>query len=380
LQHVSARLENELRAGETVARMGGDEFAVLMLELEHAGQARALGERLIAAISERFELEQGPVFIGTSVGITVFPDDADAVQDLHRNADLAMYRAKSDGRNRCKFFDESLNEQTLRRALIEQALREPDVMTQMRLVYQPQIGIQGRDMRHERMTGVEALLRWKHPKLGVVSPGEFIPIAERSGIISDIGAWVLHESCRQAACWYHGGMTQLTVAVNVATAQFRDANIPHLVAQTLQATGLPPSWLELEITETGIMHDVHVAAETLISLHQMGVGLAIDDFGTGYSSLSYLRRLPVDRIKIDQSFVADVPSSEDASVVVATIVKLAHNLRLQVVAEGVETRAQADFVRETGCNFAQGYHYGAAMNATELPGLLQQPAELERAR
>jgi EAL domain-containing protein (putative c-di-GMP-specific phosphodiesterase class I) len=276
-----------------------------------------------------------------------------------------MYRAKSDGRNRCLFFDESLNRETQRRARLEQALRQPSLMAQLRVVFQPQV-----EIRSERMTGVEALLRWEHPELGALAPGEFIPIAEQSGIISDIGAWVLRESCREAARWRAAGVRDMTVSVNVATAQFRDGNVPGLVAQVLESTGLPPSWLELEITETGIMHDVHVAAETLVTLHQMGVGLAIDDFGTGYSSLSYLRRLPMDRIKIDQSFVSDVPTSEDAAAVVATIVKLAHNLRLEVVAEGVETREQAAFVADTGCNYGQGYYYGRPSHSDDLPGLL----------
>jgi diguanylate cyclase (GGDEF)-like protein len=365
LRHVSARLKAELRPGETAARMGGDEFAILQLDVAGPAQARALGDRLIARVSERYDIEGKPVFVGASIGITLFPDDAEIVEVLHRNADLAMYSAKRDGRNRCMFFDVSLNEATQRRALLEQGLREPSLMGQMRLVFQPQI-----DLRDDAVSGVEALLRWQHPRLGLILPGEFIPIAEKSGRIADLGAWVLRESCRQAARWRAAGVALRTISVNVSTGQFRDTNIAGLVAEVLADTGLPPAGLELEITETGIMHDVHVAAETLEALHRLGVGLAIDDFGTGYSSLSYLRRLPVDRVKIDQSFVSDIPGSEDAAAVIRAIVNLAHSLRLEVVAEGVETGAQADFIRRTGCNFGQGYLYGPPATAGDLPGLM----------
>ncbi len=365
LQQVSARIERELRPGETVARMGGDEFAVLQLGPRNADDARALGQRIIARLGEPFEIEDRSIFIGASIGITLYPDDALIPELLHRNADLAMYQAKSEGRNRCQFFDDTLNRKAHRRALLEQALREPALFSQLELMFQPQV-----EMRSLRLIGVEALLRWQHPLYGRVPPEEFIPLAERSGMISDIGEWVLRESCAQAMRWRCAGLPRISVAVNVATAQFRDGNMPRLVAAALAQSGLPASWLELEITETGIMRDMHVAAETLVALHQQGVGLAIDDFGTGYSSLSYLRKLPVDRIKIDRSFVNDVTTNEDAAVVATTIVKLAHSLRLQVVAEGVETSAQAEFIRESGCDFAQGFFYGRPVRPSDVPRLL----------
>ena len=276
-----------------------------------------------------------------------------------------MYRAKNDGRSRCQFYDATLNREVHRRSLLEQALREPAAMSQLRLVYQPQV-----DLRTNRISGVEALLRWLHPVHGPISPDEFIPIAERSGIIQDIGAWVLRESCLQAARWRAEGISKLTVSVNVSTVQFRVADLPRLVGDILAETGLPASWLELEITETGIMQDIHVAADTLVALHRQGVGLAIDDFGTGYSSLSYLRSVPVDRIKIDRSFVKDVTANEDAAVVAAAIVNLAHNLRLEVVAEGVETKDQADFIRKTGCAFVQGFYYGKPADPADIRDLL----------
>ncbi len=364
LQQVANRIEKALHVGESVARIGGDEFALLQVDPEDTSRPGELGERLMATLCQPFMVDQRPIFIGASVGITLYPDDADTLELLHRNADLAMYRAKSDGRNRCHFFDETLNAEVHRRAMLEQALREPALFSQMYLLYQPQF-----DLRTNTVSGVEALLRWDHPEHGSIPPQEFIPVAERSGLIRDIGVWVLRSACRQAALWRAAG-TELTMSVNVSAMQFRVGNMPDLVADILRETGLPGEALELEITETGIMHDMHDAAGTLLALHGLGVGLAIDDFGTGYSSLSYLRRVPVDRIKIDRSFINDVTSNEDAAVVATTIVNLAHSLRLTVVAEGVETLAQAEFVRNTGCVYVQGFFYAEPMAAARIPSML----------
>jgi len=372
LQQFSARIVGVLRAGDTLARIGGDEFALLQLDPEDAADAGELADRLIAALAQPFDGEIRPIFIAASIGITMFPDDAGTVELLHRNADLAMYRAKNDGRGRSHFFDESLNKEVHRRALLEQALREPALITQLQIVYQPQF-----ELSSGRVSGVEALLRWEHPEHGVIAPDEFIIVAERSGLILDIGTWVLRETCRQAARWREAGIQHLTMSVNVSTMQFRTGNLPQLVAEILAETGLPGSWLELEITETGIMQDMHVAAEMLMALHAQGVGLAIDDFGTGYSSLSYLRKVPVDRLKIDKSFIKDVTVSEDAAVVAATIVQLARSLRLKVVAEGVETQTQAEFVHQTGCEFVQGYYFAKPMQAREIPDLLRNSREME---
>jgi len=372
LQQFSARVVGVLRAGDTLARIGGDEFALLQVDPEDAADASELADRLIAALAQPFDGETRPIFIAASIGITMFPDDAGTVELLHRNADLAMYRAKNDGRGRSHFFDESLNKEVHRRSMLEQALREPTLMTQLEIVYQPQF-----ELRTGRVSGVEALLRWEHPEHGVISPDEFIIVAERSGLILEIGTWVLRETCRQAVRWREAGVPQLTMSVNVSTMQFRTGNLPQLVAEILKETGLPGSWLELEITETGIMQDMHVAAEMLMALHAQGVGLAIDDFGTGYSSLSYLRKVPVDRLKIDKSFIKDVTVSEDAAVVAATIVQLARSLRLKVVAEGVETKAQADFVHQTGCEFVQGYYFAKPLRSDEIPGLLSSPKLME---
>ena len=374
LQQVSARITSELRRGDMAGRMGGDEFAVLLRNLADVTEARAQAERLIALFDTPFEIDVGPIFVGASIGITLFPDDGNSEEQLRRNADLAMYRAKSDGRSRYHFFDTALNDEAHRRAFLEQGLRDPNVMSQLYLAFQPQI-----DMRSLRVAGVEALLRWNHPTRGLIGPDDFVPIMERSGLIIEVGNWLLRESCQAAVQWCKAGLPPVTMAVNVAAAQFLVGDMPRVVAQVLAATGLPASRLELEITETGVMHDMRVAADSLIALHQQGVNLAIDDFGTGYSSLNYLRKLPIDRIKIDQSFVKDIPASEDAGVIVNTIVRLAHNLNRQVVAEGVETAAQSDFVRMAGCCFGQGFYYGRPMVSAGLTQLLARSFKPESA-
>jgi EAL domain-containing protein (putative c-di-GMP-specific phosphodiesterase class I) len=230
------------------------------------------------------------------------------------------------------------------------------------------------DLRSRRITGVEALLRWNHPIQGSLSPAEFVEVSERCGAIVDVGRWVLQESCRHGAAWLRANLRPLMVSVNISPAQFRMDDIPRLVEEVLAATGFPPSLLELEITETGIMQDMHEAVQALQALHRLGVGIAIDDFGTGYSSLSYLRRLPVDRLKIDRSFVQDATSDEEAATVVRAIVQLAYNLHLKVVAEGVETQAHDKFVRDIGCAYAQGFFYSEPLSAAEIDGLmLRQP-------
>ena len=368
LQGVAARLSKALRAGETVARLGGDEFAVLQTEVEDASQACALGDRLVALLKEPFVIEGCPVYIGASIGITLYPTDTDSLETLHRNADLAMYRAKSSGRDRSHLFDDGLNQEVGRRSCLEQAMKEPSFLSQLSLVFQPQVRLDTK-----QVTGFEALTRWQHPQLGSISPVEFIPLAERSNVIVGVGSWLLRRACGQARLWSGSVLEECTVAVNVAAAQLRDEDLPRLVQDVLAETGLPASSLELELTETGIMHDIRGAAEVLKAIHQLGVKLAIDDFGTGYSSLSYLRQLPMDRIKIDGGFVKDVHKSADAVAMISMIAKLALELRMGVIAEGVETREQADLVCNVGCTFGQGYYYGRPTPTPMLAAFFEEP-------
>jgi len=356
LRQVGERLRGALKPGQAVARIGGDEFALIMPDARSAHAAAGAVAALIALLRTPFDIASRPIFVGASAGVSLFPDDAEDVGTLHRHADLALYRAKADGRNRCAMFDQSVNDEVERRALLEQALREPGLFEQLRLAYQPQV-----DLRAGRISGVEALLRWQHPRHGWIWPAEFIPAAERSGQILPIGKWVLQEACKQAVRWLAEGLPPLTMSVNVSALQFRAGGIPAQVAATLRETGLPASMLELEITETALMNPAEDPAAVMSALHEIGVALAIDDFGTGYSSLSYLRQIKADRIKIDQSFIRDAPESEDAAVIATAIVQLSHSLRLEVVAEGVESATHMEFVRRTGCEFAQGYFFSKAV-------------------
>jgi diguanylate cyclase (GGDEF)-like protein len=364
LLEVARRLSGCLREEDMVARLGGDEFAILQTGLRDAHPARVLAQRLIAVLARPMELAERQIFTGGSIGVTLFPDDGEDAQLLQRNADLAMYSSKQE-RNAFHFFDAVLDDEVHRRAFLEQALRDALPSGQLSLVYQPQVSVST-----GLVTGVEALLRWTHPERGAIGPDDFIPLAERCGLINEIGNWVLHEACRQAKRWDAEGLPPLTMAVNVSVNQFKTGDVPRDVAAVLAATGLAPSRLELEVTETGLMNDMRNAGSTLSQLRNQGVGLAIDDFGTGYSSLSYLRSLPVDRIKIDRSFVRDVTSNEDAAIIAGTIVNLAKSLKLDVIAEGVETLAHADFLRGAGCVSAQGFYYGRPAGADELSRLL----------
>ena len=364
LRVVSERLKSCLRGDAMVARMGGDEFALWLSDIDASG-ALALAHRIRAHLLEPISLAGHRVFIGVSIGCTLCPMDGEDFGTLLSNGDIAMYRAKQEGRNCVQMFDTALDAEVRRRASLEQALHEAVALNQVAVAYQPQI-----DLVTGRLVGAEALLRWTHPGHGAVFPDEFVPIAERSGLINSLGGWILHESCRQVLAWSDAGLSELRVAVNLATAQFKGSDVPRIVAQVLAATGLHPSRLELEITETGVMQDMRDAIEVLRALASLGVTLAIDDFGTGYSSLSYLRKLPVDKIKIDRSFVSEVAIDEDAAAVARAMVGLAHSLRLAVVAEGVETAEQAAFMQSTRCDYAQGYLYGKPMPPGKMHDLV----------
>jgi len=366
LRQVGERLKQSIGETNLAARLGGDEFAILDTGPGDADSARAVADQVIAAFSRPFEIDGQPVFVTVSLGITLYPDDGIDAQQLQRNADLAMFRSKELGRNSYQFFDLALNEVVHRRAKLEQALRVAIARRQIFIAYQPQV-----DVQTSRISGVEALARWNPTEFGSVSPVEFIPIAERSGLITELGTWVLHESCVQAMRWRALGLPPLTIAVNLSVPQIQNGDVTRLVADILRETGLPASQLELEITESGIMNDLRDGAAILSDLRQLGVTLAIDDFGTGYSSLSYLRSLPVHRIKIDRSFIADVTKSPDAAAITSAIVTLAHNLRLDVTAEGVETEGHAAFVRDIRCNSAQGFLYGRPSPEEEITALLR---------
>ena len=367
LQAVSLRLKDTLRSSDTVSRHGGDEFLVLLPSMPSVQDAGRVAEKLIAQIAQPFELDHHELVVTTSIGIAVYPDNGRDLDHLLRNADAAMYAAKQAGRNRYQYYTDSMNVQAADRLTLERELRLALERNEIGVLYQPQM-----DLHTGALVGVEALMCWRHPVLGDVPPARFIPIAEDSGLIIGLGAWILDAACRQRVDWRQRGVLDAPVAVNVSALQLRLPNFVQRVAETLADHGLAAGELELEVTESLLMQGSTAMIAALHELHRMGVRLALDDFGTGYSSLSYLRQFPLDRMKMDQSFVRDLPHDGDAVVIAEAIATLGRALGLRVVAEGVETEAQARFLRGTWCEEAQGYHYCRPLPAHELEIWLQQ--------
>ena len=349
LKAVAHRLAECVRGQDTVARLGGDEFAIIQVGLNYPADAYIQAQRILDALVDPFEIGTHKLFSSTSIGITVAPGDADTAEQLQRNADLAMYQAKEEQRNTFRFFDAELNAAVQRRLFLEQELRIALTDDQFLVYYQPKV-----KLKERTLAGAEALIRWKHPEKGMVSPAEFIPVAERTGTISTIGEWMLYQSCKQFKQWQTEGKAPLVVAVNLSAVQFRERDIPATVREVLAETKLPPTCLELEITETAVMNDMRGAVDVLVDLHAIGVNLSIDDFGTGYSSLSYLRQLPVNKIKIDRSFTVEVDRFEAAAAIARAVVMLGKSLNLSVVAEGIENEEQLRFLVELDCEEGQG--------------------------
>jgi diguanylate cyclase (GGDEF)-like protein len=360
LKAVAERLRAELRQEHTVARLGGDEFAILLRGGTQPGDATGLAQRLIAALNEPFLLGEDQVAAGVSIGIAIGPTDGVDADQLFKHADLALYRAKSDGRAVFRFFEPEMDAQVQERRSLELDLREALNEGQFHLQYQPLYDAQRNDL-----VGFEALLRWDHPVRGSVPPSQFIPVAEDSRLIVPLGEWALREACREAASWPPG----IRLAVNVSAAQFRTANLAETVVSALAASGFPPARLELEITESILMQSNDACLRMLHQLRGLGVGIAMDDFGTGYSSLSYLRSFPFDRIKIDRSFVREMTHNCECAAIVRTIVQLGATLGIATIAEGVETREQLEAVRAQGCNEVQGYLFGRPRPGTEIVDL-----------
>jgi diguanylate cyclase (GGDEF)-like protein len=364
LRGVAGRLGGAIRGSDTLARLGGDEFALVQLGARQPADAAVLAARLLAALEAPFDLHGREVHAAASLGIALFPEDGADPDELLKNADLALYRAKAEGRGRFRFFEPAMDEEVRARRRLQQELRRALERGELALAYQPQL-----DLRTGRITGVEALARWSHPERGPVPPSEFVPAAEASGLVVPLGAWVLREACRQAAAWRREGL-DLTVAVNVSPVQLRHPDLPGMVEEALVASGLAPERLELEVTEGLLVGTEAGVAERVAGLAARGVGLAIDDFGTGYSSLAYLKRLPARRIKVDRSFVRGIGAEPEGEAVVRAIVGLGHALGKEVVAEGVETEAQLAFLRELGCDAAQGFLLAKPRPAGEVGRLL----------
>ncbi|MDO9195609.1 bifunctional diguanylate cyclase/phosphodiesterase [Rhodoferax sp.] len=365
LRVAAARLTACVRESDTVARLGGDEFVVLLTGLNNPLQAAALAGQILESLSQPFPISGSDCFIGASIGVSVFPADGTTADELLKHADIAMYRAKAAGRGRFVFFEESMNVEQRERAMMERELRLAIARDQLSVQYQPRV-----DLRDGRLLGAEALLRWNHPELGSVSPATFIPLAEDVGLIDDIGLWVLRHVCKQLAVWQATGYAIGAVSVNVSGRQFKSASLFVQVQQALESTGLAPHALELEVTEGVLIDDVESVIDLLARLKQIGVSVALDDFGTGYSSMAYLSRLPIDVLKIDQSFIRNLAQDEDARSIVLAIIAMAHALHKTVVAEGVETLAQAELLRAWGCDEAQGYYFSHPVVASALEAMM----------
>ncbi len=367
LMTVAARLRAALRDADTVARLSGDEFVVIVSERGDQQLTPEIVERVMNAVAQPVMLGTKEFFVTCSIGVAVYPSESTDADTLIEHADIAMYRAKKLGRNNFQFFSPAMNEESLERVRIEGALRNAVERDEFVLYYQPQI-----DMKTGKVCGMEALIRWQHPELGMVPPGRFISIAEETGMIVAIGAWVLRTACAQNKAWQDAGFDKLRVAVNLSARQFGAADLIDKLAGVLLDTGLEPKYLELELTESLFMSDITPAVELLHRMKALGVNLSIDDFGTGYSSLSYLWRFPIDVLKIDRSFVADITRDANDEAIVTSIIALAHNLKLAVIAEGVETQEQLDYLRRHGCDEMQGYYFSKPLPAHEFEQLLRE--------
>jgi predicted signal transduction protein with EAL and GGDEF domain len=353
-----------VRETDTIARLGGDEFAVLQIGLDRPEASGSFAQRIITAINQPYDIEGHQVIVSTSVGIAIAPNDGTTTEQLLRNADMALYRAKSDGRAVYRYFEPEMDQQLQARRSLEIDLRNAVQHGEFQLVYQPQV-----DAITEEITGCEALLRWNSPTRGMVSPGEFIPLAEEIGLIVPIGDWVLKQACTEAATW----PKPVRVAVNLSPAQFKSRSVMQSVINALAVSGLAANRLELEITESVLLHDNEATLATLHQLRGFGIKISMDDFGTGYSSLSYLRSFPFDKIKIDRSFIKDISDKGDCAAIVKAVAGLGKGLGIATTAEGVETIEQLHKVRSEGCTEVQGYFFSAPQPAASLREFFNKP-------
>jgi len=359
LRSVSKRLLLAVRAGDTVSRLGGDEFVVVLNGVASVQEISSIvEERMLPLLRQPHEIEGVSLHVSCSAGMAVYPQDGHDIDHLMRNADAAMYQAKSAGRDNALFFSAEFHTQAQERLDIENALRTVIARQELLLHYQPRV-----EAATGRLVGVEALARWERPGHGLVSPGVFIPIAEETGQIVSIGSWILDEACRQHAAWRDAGLGSIPISVNVSAIQLRDSALPQQLRLALQQHGVEPSAIELELTETFLMENAIATVDTLRRLKDIGVTLSIDDFGTGYSSLNYLHQFPIDKLKIDQSFVRDILEDPTDWAITKAIIGLGHTLGLRVVAEGVERAQEAEWLREAGCDELQGYLFSRPMAA-----------------
>lgn len=353
---MAKRLQSVLRDEDTISRFGGDEFIFLLPNADADGVVHVV-QKLLNIMTGTFVVDQNELIVTASIGIAVYPCDGTEHETLSKNADTAMYRAKHNGRNGYSFFTQSMQDNTVRNLQLTNALHHALEQNQLSVVYQPQVStLDG------RIIGAESLLRWNHPEFGNISPVEFIPLAEESGLILPIGEWVLRTAVQQFKDWMDNGFDPMIVAVNISAVQFRHPDLPGLVTKILNEVGLAPEYLEIELTEAAAMSNPDLACDIMENLHSQGIRMSIDDFGTGYSSLSYLKKFKVYKLKIDQSFVRDIHIDPDDKAIVKAIISMAHSLGLITIAEGVETIGQLEYLREQGCNEIQGYYYSKPLS------------------
>ena len=361
LKLVAERLQEDLRDTDTVARLGGDEFVVVLENIVKSEDVENVAQKLLFLLAEPINIQGYEISATASIGISVFPNDGDTIDQLLKHADAAMYRAKAAGKNRYQFFIQAIGESAVNYLLLENDLRRAIEQQELTLYYQPQL-----DLRTGRMLGLEALVRWIHRDRGVVSPAHFIPLAEETGLIIPLGEWVLRHACERFQHWLMKGLNFGKIGVNLSTRQFREAHFEQMVIRVLTESKLAPQYLELEITESAAMENAAQTIDMLNCLSAMGLSLAIDDFGTGYSSLAYLRKFPIQKLKIDRSFIKDIDTNIQDAAIAKSIVDLGHNMSLQVIAEGVERLSQARWLIERGCDQAQGFYYAKPLSEEHL--------------
>jgi len=367
LQEMAARLQHCLRASDVIARLGGDEFVVLLREIGKPTQVAAVARKMLSRAMQPKEILEQECRVTASIGIALYPQDADDAQSLMKNADIAMYTAKEEGKNTFQFYSRETNARSREKMSLESSLRRALERDELTLHYQAK-----RDLRSGIVTGVEALLRWNNPGLGCVSPAQFIPVAEETGLIIPIGRWVLKTACAQNVAWQRAGVPPLCMAVNISARQFGDTELLNHITEALQESGMSPALLELEITESMVMHNTERALEVLGAVKRLGVRLAVDDFGTGYSSLAQLKRFPIDTLKVDRSFIRDLPRDSEDKAITEAIISMGKSLSLTIVAEGVETGEQERFLRERDCDEMQGYYFSRPLLPDQLTPLLRE--------
>jgi len=373
LQEMAARLTRTVRSSDVVARLGGDEFVVLLREIADDKQAGAVARKILSSLVKPMTIKQQECGVTASVGISLFPADAQDEQSLMKNADIAMYRAKEDGRNNFRFFAEEMNVPSLEHLALETGLRHGLERGEFFLDYQAKL-----DLHTRRITGVEALLRWRHPDLGIVPPGQFIPLAEETGLIVPIGNWVLNTACAQNVAWQRDGLPPLRMAVNLSSRQFADEDLVKDIAAALETSGMQPELLELELTERMVMQNAERTGRVLAEIKKLGVRLAIDDFGAGYTLLTHLKRFPIDTLKVARSFIHDIAGASDEKSITSSIIAMGKSLNLVVVAEGVETLEQQTFLENSSCDEMQGFFFSRPIPGDQFAELLRQRIESSR--